>query len=141
MSGGPAVETPEEHESPIRVVVADDSAPARRALTALLRTCRGHVVVGEAGDGEEAVALVEALRPDVVLMDLRMPGMDGIEATRIVKTVWPEVAVLAVTMHADLAGEARGAGADGVLLKGFAASRLTDAIRMARTGRRRGGVS
>jgi DNA-binding NarL/FixJ family response regulator len=80
------------------------------------------------------VQLVERYRPDVVLMDVRMPGMDGVEATRLIKTGWPQVNVIVLTMYADRRAEALAAGADAVLLKGCPTEALLAAILEAKTG-------
>lgn len=86
-------------ERRIRVVIADDSVRARNGLRAMLATRPECDVVGEAANGDEAIALVERLRPDVVLMDARMPGLDGAQATRIIKVRWPGVAVIGLSMN------------------------------------------
>lgn len=106
-------------DSPIRIVVADDHPVVRGGLVALLRTIPGLAVVGEAADGETAVRLVHEHRPDVVLMDVRMPGMDGVEATRQIRDQTPESRVLILTMYDDDATvfTAMKAGAQGYLLK------------------------
>ncbi|MFH8693816.1 MULTISPECIES: response regulator [Streptomyces] len=84
----------------IRVLVADDQALVRAGVTLLLRTA-GEDVVGEAADGQEAVRLAERLRPDVILMDLRMPRLDGIEATRRILASVPGTHVLMLTTFDD----------------------------------------
>jgi len=103
----------------IRIVLVDDHAVVRDGLAALFAQLDGFEVVGEAASGEEAVRQVLLVRPDVVLMDVRMPGLDGIEATRQLHGVAPECAVLMLTMYDDDAtvfGAMR-AGAQGYLLK------------------------
>jgi DNA-binding NarL/FixJ family response regulator len=85
----------------VRILVADDHAPMRRALAAVLAYGRGLEVVGEARDGREAVLKCEELRPDLVLMDLSMPEMDGIEATSAIKQSLPATIVLVITAHED----------------------------------------
>jgi len=106
-------------DSPIRIVVADDHPVVRGGLVALLRTIPSLDVVGEAADGETAVHLAQEHRPDVVLMDVRMPGMDGVEATRRIREQTPESRVLILTMYDDDATvfTAMKAGAQGYLLK------------------------
>jgi DNA-binding NarL/FixJ family response regulator len=104
---------------PVRVLVVDDDALMRAGLRAVLSSDDTVEVVGEAGDGREAVARVEALRPDVVLMDVRMPGRDGISATREVIAAAPEARVLILTTFEqdDYIFGALEAGASGFLLK------------------------
>lgn len=106
-------------ESRITIVVVDDHPVVRNGLVSLLRTIPQLEVVGEAADGETAVQVVDEHQPDVVLMDVRMPGMDGIEATRIIREQTPRSRVLILTMHDDDATvfTAMKAGAQGYLLK------------------------
>ena len=84
--------------TPIRVLLADDHPVVRRGLAALLDTLDGIEVVAQAGTGDEAVREVGFSRPDVVVMDLRMPGVDGVEATRRIVKGYPKTAVLVLTM-------------------------------------------
>jgi DNA-binding NarL/FixJ family response regulator len=109
-----------EEQQDLRVVVADDHPVYREGLAMVLGSLPGVSVVGEAGDGHEAVALAERLRPDVVLMDLSMPGLGGVEATRRIVTGSPGVQVLVLSMHegADSVVAALRAGARGYLVKG-----------------------
>ena len=91
---------PVGHSRPIRVLVVDDNAGFRESLLSLLEA--GNLqVVGEAGSGAEALGLVRSLTPDVVLMDVRMPTMDGIEATRLLKADFPDLGVVALSGHED----------------------------------------
>jgi DNA-binding NarL/FixJ family response regulator len=113
----------------VRVLIADDQPRARHSLRSLLATWPEIEVVGEAVDGEQAVHLVEACRPDVVLMDTRMPGINGLAATRIIKERWPEIRVVVLTMYTDYAADdALAAGADAFQLKGKPAEELLEAI-------------
>lgn len=120
----------------IRIVIADDHAVVRRGLTQLLSTFAEVELVGEAADGDAAVALCVALRPDVVLMDLEMPGLDGIEATRRIKARVPEAAVVVLTSFADRERilQAIDAGAAGYLLKDVEPDELAKAIAAAARG-------
>lgn len=104
----------------IHVIVADDHPMFRKGLHGLLESVTGIEVVGEATNGEEAIALTERLRPDVILMDINMPGVNGIEATRRILHVNPSVGVLVLTMYEDddSVFAAMRAGARGYLLKG-----------------------
>ena len=111
-----------------RVLIADDRPHSRRGLRAVLNLRPEIVIVGEAMDGEEAVRLVAALRPHVVLMDAKMPQMDGVEATRLIKERWPEIRVVLLTVHAGYRAEALAAGADAFLIKGCSREELLGAI-------------
>jgi DNA-binding NarL/FixJ family response regulator len=122
---------------PIRVMLVDDHAMVRRGLAAFLLTCDDLELVGEAASGEEAVRLCAQLEPDVVLMDLVMPHMDGAATTRVIRTRWPRIQVIALTsfMEKDLVQGALDAGAIGYLLKNISADELADAVRAAHAGR------
>jgi DNA-binding NarL/FixJ family response regulator len=120
----------------IRIVIADDHESFRSGLRSLLTQVDGLVVVGETASGDEAVARVAALQPDVVLMDLAMPGMDGIEATRRIVDAAPHVAVLVLTMSDDddSVFAAVQAGARGYVLKGAQRAELVRSIRAVGAG-------
>jgi DNA-binding NarL/FixJ family response regulator len=117
----------------IRVLVADDQALVREGLMTLLDVAAGLDPVAAARDGEEAVALCAQHHPDVVLMDLRMPGVDGVEATRRIRAEHPEIEVVVLTTHADEASilDALGAGARGYLTKDAGIVEITRAIEAA----------
>jgi DNA-binding NarL/FixJ family response regulator len=129
----------------IRLVIADDAPRSRDGLRVLLATLRLGAyreilrepqdgvwpqveVVGEASNGQEAVRLVEEHRPDVVLIDARMPVMDGLEATRLIKDRWPGIKIIVLTMYPAYRVEALAAGADAVLVKGCPPEALLEAI-------------
>ena len=112
----------------IRVLIADDRLSSRNGLKALLVTQCGIEIVGEAADGQETIQFVGQCRPDVVLMDVRMPLIDGLEATRVIKDRWPEVKVIVLTMYPSHQAEALAAGADAFLVKGCTAEDLLKAI-------------
>ena len=120
----------------IRILIADDHAIVRKGIRALLATEADIEVVGEAADGKEAVEKAERLRPDVVLMDLVMPGMDGIEATRRITTRQPEIRILVLTSFAEdeKVFPALKAGALGYLLKDAGPEELVRAIRQVYRG-------
>jgi DNA-binding NarL/FixJ family response regulator len=121
---------------PIRVLIAEDNARFRDGLRALLSSAPGFELAGEVGTGEEAVTRARALQPDVVLMDLRMPGLDGIEATRRIVQASPHIAVLALTMleDDDSVFAAMRAGARGYLLKGTLKAEILRAIQGVASG-------
>jgi DNA-binding NarL/FixJ family response regulator len=120
----------------VRVLLVDDQALFREALAMLLGVQDDIEVVGEAGDGAQALARVADLRPDVVLMDLRMPVLDGIAATRRVRAEHPAVRVIALTTFDDDADvfAALRAGAVGYLLKDVSSARLAEAVLAAARG-------
>ncbi len=120
----------------IRVLIADDHTVLRHGLRLILNQADGLTVVGEAADGEEAVTLALALQPDVVLMDVNMPVIDGIEATRRLRTARSEIKVLMLTISKrdkDLIGAVK-AGAKGYLLKSAEASEVIESIRRVAVG-------
>src|SRR3954464_12833331 len=122
--------------APVRVLLADDQALFREALATLLGARPEVTVVGEAEDGAEALARAAALQPDVVLMDLHMPVLDGIAATRRLRAEQPGVRVLALTTFDDDEDgfAALRAGAVGYLLKDVASERLVEALLTAARG-------
>ena len=111
-----------------KVLIADDNERARNGLRALLAMRQEIEIVGEAADGRQVVQMVREYLPDVVLMDARMPHMDGLEATRWIKARWPEVRVVVMTMQASRRAEAQAAGAGGFLRKGGPVEELLSAI-------------
>jgi two-component system, NarL family, response regulator LiaR len=122
--------------NPIRILLVDDHIVVRSGLSAVLSMQDDFKVVGEAGDGEEAVRLCERLAPDVVLMDLLMPKMDGVTATRTIKQRWPQIHVIALTSfkEQEYVEGALKAGAGGYLLKNVTADELVSAVRRAIAG-------
>ena len=119
-----------------RVLITDDHAIVRTGLRTLLTADPSMELVGEASGGHEAIQLVEQTQPDVLLLDLSMPDLDGIEVTRAVKSSFPEVRVLVLTIHEDqgLLREAIRAGASGYILKRAAESELISAIHVLMRG-------
>jgi NarL family two-component system response regulator LiaR len=122
---------------PIRVVLVDDHAMVRRGLATFLKVFDDLELAGEAANGEDAIQLCTQVLPDVVLMDMVMPDMDGVTATRAIRQQFPEVQVIALTSFKDkgLVQDALQAGAIGYLLKDVSADALAQAIRAAHAGR------
>ncbi len=119
----------------IKVLIVDDHQVVREGLRRMLTLEEGIEVVGEAGDGEEAITRAASLSPDVIVMDLKMPGMDGITATREIKQTMPEVAVLMLTLYAeDFVKQAIEAGASGYLLKDSDCEQIAKAIHQVHDG-------
>ena len=120
----------------IRVLLVDDQELVRYGFRLMLEATPGMIVVGEAGDGGQAIEATERLRPDVVLMDIRMPGVGGIEATKRITSVRPDTRVLALTTYDldEYAFGALGAGAAGFLLKDTRPDDLIAAIRAVHSG-------
>ena len=127
---------PDGHPQHIRVMLVDDHAVVRSGLGAFLYAFDDLELVAEAGSGEEAVRLCEQAQPDVVLMDLVMPGMDGAAATQAIRERCPNIQVIALTSFKEtaLVEGALQAGAIGYLLKNISADELADAIRAAHAG-------
>jgi len=113
----------------IKVLIVDDQESVRQGTKALLTYSYGIDTTHEARNGQEAVQLVAEEQPDVVLMDVRMPVMDGIEATRQIKESWPQVKVIVLSMYAEHGAEALEAGADCFLVKGRMVQLLENTIR------------
>ena len=120
----------------IRVLLADDHTILREGIRGLLEKAAEVEVVGEARDGSEAVAKAQQFLPDVVLMDITMPGMNGLEATRQIKALKPEIKVLILTMHESnqYISQFLQSGASGYVLKDTAATELVGAIRAVNEG-------
>lgn len=115
-------------EERIRLLIADDRPRSRHGMRALLTTWPRFDIVGEATDGQEAIRLVEQCRPDVVLIDVRMPLLDGLAATRLIKSRWPLVKVVVLSLYPLYRAEALAAGADAFLVKGCLVNELLAAI-------------
>jgi two-component system, NarL family, response regulator LiaR len=120
----------------IRVVIADDHSLVRQGLRRYLEMADGIEVVGEASTGGEAVDLVERERPDIALMDIRMPEMDGLEAARTISARYPEIGIVMLTAYDDrhFVVEAVRAGARGYVLKARDAEHLTQTVRLVAGG-------
>ncbi len=123
--------------NPIRIVLADDHVVMRAGLRLVLEQQEGLRVVGEAGDGREAVGLAEKLKPNVLVMDIGMPNLNGIEASRQVSARFPEIAIVILSMHSDEGYILRAlrAGARSYLLKDSAEADLVRAVRAVVAGK------
>jgi len=121
---------------PIRILLVDDQVLFREGLRTLLSVQSGFDVVGEAANGEEALRLAGTLRPDVILMDVRMPVLDGVAATHRMRVSYPDIRVIVLTTFDDdeYVFEALRAGAAGYLLKDTASEKLFEAVRAAARG-------
>ena len=122
---------------PIKVLIVDDHSMVRRGLIAFLKYESDLEIIGEAQDGREAIETCERNQPDVILMDLVMPNLGGVAATRMILDRWPDIRVLALTsfQEKDLVQEALQAGATGYMLKNVSGDELADAIRSTYVGR------
>ena len=123
--------------SPIRVLIVDDHSMVRTGLATFIRIKADLELVGEARDGQQALHLCEQLQPDVILMDLVMPRLDGVTATQAIRERWPQVQIIALTSFKDkdLVQDALRAGAISYLLKDVSVDELAEAIRAAHAGR------
>jgi CheY-like chemotaxis protein len=113
---------------PVQTLIVDDSHRSRAGLRALLTTSPDIEVIAEACSGGEAVEQVEKHLPDVVLMDVRMPGMDGLTAARYIKKKWPQIRVVLLTMYDTYREEAQAAGAEAYLIKGCSLDEILQAL-------------
>jgi DNA-binding NarL/FixJ family response regulator len=111
-----------------QILIVDDQPRARQSLRALLSTWPAAAEIREAVDGQQALALVEEQRPHVVLMDVRMPEMDGLQATQLIKARWPQVKVVVLTLYGEYEAEALAAGADAFISKGMSPDRLLEIL-------------
>jgi len=113
-----------------RVIVVDDHAVIRRGVQQILHAFPEWELCGEAGDGQEAIRLAETLRPEIIIMDISMPGLNGLEATRIISDILPDTKILLLTLHSstELVRTAFRAGARGYVLKSDAEHELVRAL-------------
>jgi DNA-binding NarL/FixJ family response regulator len=112
----------------VRIIIADDQKHTRSGLRALLSASLPRAEIWEAATGREAERLAQEVRPQLILMDIRMPELDGLEATRLIKTRQPEIRILVLSLHSCCAEEALTAGADAFVSKGDTPERLLGAV-------------
>ena len=117
--------------APISVLLVDDHRTLREGLIQLLRDAPGIKVIGEAGDGQQAVKMARQLRPNVVIMDVNLPGMNGIDATRVITAECPQCQVIGLSMYSEpeMQAKMRDAGAVNYMIKSGPSAALIDAIR------------
>ena len=112
----------------LRVLIVDNQVRARTSLKALLDVWSQIEEVREAANGMEAVQLAEEFQPDIILMDVRMPGIDGLSATRLIKARWPQVKIIVLSMYPEFEAEALSAGADSFVAKSDLADKLRETL-------------
>jgi DNA-binding NarL/FixJ family response regulator len=109
-------------------MIVEDNPHARQALKAVMSMQAGIKVTGDASNGQEAINIIEELPPDLVLMDMRMPVMDGLETTKIIKQNWPQIKIIILTIHSECQSELLSAGADAFLIKGCPTNKMMSSI-------------
>jgi DNA-binding NarL/FixJ family response regulator len=126
----------EQRTGKVSILLADDHPLMRKALRVTLEKEKGFTVVGEANNGEEAIKLAEQLKPDMVIMDISMPGLNGVQATRIIKANYPDIVILILTVHdeSEYLVELFEAGASGYLTKEIVEKDLVNAIHRSMSG-------
>ncbi len=113
----------------LRLMIVDDNPHARKALSAFISTQDWLKVISEASNGDDAVRKIRDQSPDMILMDIQMPVMDGLKATQIIKEHWPRIKVVILTIYADYRLQAKQVGADAFLVKGCSMEEMTSTIR------------
>jgi len=112
----------------MNIMVVEDSSRARHALSACISLHAGIQITAEAANGLEAISKIKNRPPDIVIMDMQMPVMDGLETTKIIKKRWPKVKVIVLTMYQNFRSEALSAGADAFLVKGCSMTELISTV-------------
>jgi two-component system response regulator DegU len=118
----------------IRILLIDDHSVVRIGLGQMLELEEDLKVVGEASNAEEALKIVDIVSPDIILMDIKMPGMDGVRLTKEIKQSFPSIKIIMLTLHGDYLAEAMQAGASGYILKDIKRLELVEAIRRVYAG-------
>jgi DNA-binding NarL/FixJ family response regulator len=113
----------------IRVLIVDDSSSFRMGMRALLEIQPDMEVAGEARSGDEAIESLEQLQPDLILLDMKMPGLTGVEVTRQIKNRWPQMKIVLMTMFADYCSKSINAGVDAFITKGIPPEDVLSVIR------------
>ena len=113
---------------PAKIMVVEDSSRARSALAAFMSLQAGIQISAEASNGLEAISKIKSCPPDIVIMDMQMPVMDGLEAIKIIKKRWPWIKVIALTMYHNYRSKAYSAGADAFLVKGCSVAELISTV-------------
>jgi len=111
-----------------KILIVEDNNHARQALTALMSMENGIKVTAEASNGQDAIDTIQHQMPDLVLMDMQMPVMDGLNATKIIKQKWPAIKIIILTIHAECRTEVLAAGADMFLIKGCPTEMMMSSI-------------
>jgi DNA-binding NarL/FixJ family response regulator len=111
-----------------RILIVDDSTHVRKALSAFLSTLSWLKVVCEASDVEDALKMIESQPPDMILMDVKLPTISGLDATRIIKERWPKIKIIILTLYPDYQAQAQRAGADAFLVKGCPMEEISSTI-------------
>lgn len=115
-------------DNKLRLMIVDDNPHARKALSALISTQDWVEIIREASNGEDAIGKIEKQIPDLIIMDAQMPVMDGLKATKVIKSKWSQIKIVILTMYPDYREEALAAGADAFLVKGCPLDEVTTLI-------------
>jgi len=115
-------------DNKLHLMIVDDNPHARKALSALISAQEWVSVISEASNGEDAIRKIEQQNPDLILMDVEMPIMNGLEATKVIKSKWSQIKIIVLTMYADYREKAFNAGADAFLIKGCSLDEVTTLV-------------
>jgi len=115
-------------DNKLHLMIVDDNPHARKALSALISAQEWVSVISEASNGEDAIGKIEKKIPDLILMDVEMPIMNGLEATKVIKSKWSQIKIIVLTMYPDYRAEAMASGADAFLIKGCTLEEITTLV-------------